>query len=259
MGWAMKKVLLAVACVLIFGSGLVGPGWSAAVAQSPQTLSPEAHEALLAEAKAHENPVAYDAALTSILNRSDLSDYQRGKTLFERATRRWKDGMDKLGAVEDFEAILAIDANHPFANNATIEMGWAEDEIVWIQQQHEDLQTIAEWFDGVFSLGRHDEAVARYRKSGISPTPAQIETMMAFGYVCEDRPDAPKLHHFGPERPDLANLHWCGAAASMPGPDKAPRLLTASAPATGSPAPEAGKNAAARKDEAQPAIAVAGP
>ena len=83
--------------------------------------------------------------------------------------------------------------------------------------------------------------------------------MMAFGYICEDRPDAPKLHQFGPERPDLANLHWCGPAAAMPGPDKAPRLLTASAPATGSPAPGDGKNAAARKDEAQPAIAVAGP
>ncbi|RIJ28350.1 hypothetical protein D1223_13230 [Henriciella mobilis] len=251
--------MLAAACAVILGTGMAGPGPFAAVAQSPQTLSEAAYEALLAEAKAHENPVAYDAALTSILNRSDLSDYQRGKTLFERATRRWKDGMDKLGALDDFEAILAIDANHPFANNAKIEKGWAEDEIIWIEQQHEDLQTIAEWFDGVFSLGRHDEAVARYRKSGISPTPLQVQTMMAFGYICEDRPDAPKLHQFGPERPDLANLHWCGPAAAMPGPDKAPRLLTASAPATGSPAPGDGKNAAARKDEAQPAIAVAGP
>lgn len=219
----------------------------------------EAYEALLAEAKAHENPVAYEAALTSILNRTDLTDYQRGKTLFERATRRWKDGMDKLGAIEDFEAILAIDANHPFANNAKIEMGWAGDEIIWIEQQHEDLQTISEWFDGVFSLGRHDEAVARYRKSGISPTPAQVEIMMAFGYICEDRPDAPKLHHFGPERPDLADLHWCGAAADMPGPDKLPRLRTASAPASGPSAAQAGKNVAAGDDDTQPAIAVAGP
>ena len=50
MGWAMKTYLLAAACAVILGTGMAGPGPFAAVAQSPQTLSEAAYEALLAEA-----------------------------------------------------------------------------------------------------------------------------------------------------------------------------------------------------------------
>ena len=125
----------------------------------------------------------------------------------------------------------------------------------------DDLQTLSEWFEGAFALGLHEQAVARYRKAGISPPPDQIELMMAFGYLCEDTPGAPKLHQFGPARPDLADLHWCGAAASMPGPalKAQPAPIAAPQVQTQADATSDGKNIAANETETEPAIAVAGP
>ena len=255
----MKKLLSGAACALAIGFVAAGGAAAPVVAQETGGLAMEAYESLMAQAKRNENPVAYDQALSAILERNDLTSFMRGRTLFERATRRWKDGMDKFGAVSDFEALLAMDPNHPFANNARIELGWAKEEIVRIEQGMNDLQTISEWFDGAFSLGLRDEAVARYRKSGISPTVAQVETMKSFGYLCDNIPGAPRLHHFGPERPDVSNVHWCGAAAGMPGPDIKPKVAVASAPAAQQSAGADGKNEASANEETAPAIAVAGP
>ena len=257
MGWAMKYFVSGAVCAVaisVFGVS----GTPAAAQEASTELTLAEYEALINQAKSHQNPVEYDRAVSAILERSDLTGFQRGRTLFERATRRWKDGMDKFGGVSDFEALLAMDPNHPFAANARIELDWAKTEIGYIEKEMSGLQTLAEWFDGAFALGLRDEAVARYRKAGISPTPEQVQLMKDFGYLCKDLPGAPKLHQFGPEREDLANVHWCGAAASMPGPDVAPARQ---------PAPQAGLQQASAEvvengsgeAESEPVIAAAGP
>ena len=255
----MKVFLTGAACALALGVAVAAVGAPPASAQDSVELSMEEFEVLIDDAMGRTNPQAYDDALTGLLERDDLSSFMRGRILFERATRRWQDGMDKFGAVSDFEALLAMDPNHPFANNARIELGYAQTEIGYIEDDMDGLQTLSEWFEGAFALGLHDEAVARYRKAGISPPAEQVELMMAFGYLCEDVPGAPKLHQFGPERPDLARLHWCGAAADMPGPAFKAQPTPVSASQVQTADASDGKNTPANEAETEPAIAVAGP
>lgn len=246
----MKKMISGAACAVAFGFATMS-GMTASAQQASELTLAE-YEVLIGDAMSNENPLDYDAAVSALLERSDLTGYQRGRTLYERATRRWKDGMNKFGGVSDFEALLAMDPNHPFANNAKIELDWAKTEIGYIEKDMNDLQTIAEWFDGAFALGLRDEAVARYRKAGVSPTPEQVQLMKDFGYLCDDLTGAPKLHQFGPERADLSDVHWCGVAASMPGPD----LPAARQPAY--PSTPVLQQASVTS-EAEPVIAAAGP
>ncbi len=255
----MRPLIRTYACGILFGivgfSGVIDPAFGQdGQAIGNDMLAMEDFELLVDAAMLSENPVMYDEALTLILDRHDLTSFMRGRVLFERGTRRWKDGQNKLGAIADFDAIVALDPTHPFAANAMIEKGFAETEIGHIEAGMNELQTITEWFDGAFSIGNHDNAVARYRESGLSPTPEQVGVMKMFGYVCDDLPGAPKLHHFGPERADLLNVHWCGAAVNMPGPDIGNKAMAANAPII-----QADKNASVAKSESKTAIVVSGP
>ena len=72
---------------------------------------------------------------------------------------------------------------------------------------------LSQWFDSKWLLGEHDEAAARYRKSGISPNESQVGKLKAAGYLCEDQDGGAPVYTVGDTRPDLENIYWCGSAA----------------------------------------------
>jgi hypothetical protein len=166
-------------------------------------------ETVIAQALADPNPYDADGMLSKLLARDSLTTEQRVQALYHRGSLRRQAANDRLGAVEDFEALLKAAPSHALAANARTELDYVRTDVERIKASMNRFLTLAQWFDGTWTLGGHEEAVARYRASGLPPTPEQVETLKAAGYICDaDESDA-RLHEFGEARDDLAGLEWC--------------------------------------------------
>ena len=185
----------------------------AACATAPPADMGPAFDVAMSEAKSDTNPYKADKTLTALLDRSDLSIDQRARALYARGSLRRQARDDRPGAVKDFEAMLKLAPEHPLVPNAKEELAFAEADVETVEAGLKRMLTLSQWFDSKWLLGEHDEAAARYRKSGISPNESQVGKLKAAGYLCEDEDGGAPVYTVGDTRPDLENIYWCGSVA----------------------------------------------
>lgn len=182
----------------------------AACATAPDaTDTGQPPETVIAQALSDSNPYEADARLSELLARKSLTSEQRIQALYHRGSLRRQSANNRRGAIKDFEALLKAAPDHALAANARTELDYVRSDVAQIEASMNRFLTLAQWFDGVWTLGDHEAAVERYRRSGLAPTPEQVETLKAAGYVCETGTSGARLHEFGSDRDDLAGLEWC--------------------------------------------------
>ena len=119
--------------------------------------------AAMASAEALPDPYQKDAAYSVILSRDGLSEEQRVRALFARASLRRQAGDNRRGAVADFEEMLALAPEHELAKNAAVELGYTRADITKIEGSMKRLLTLSDWFDKAWVLGDHDMAATRHQ------------------------------------------------------------------------------------------------
>lgn len=159
-------------------------------------------------AKADVDPFSGERKLSQLVNNSALAPDQRARALYARAGQRWKKTFNKVGAKADFDEYARLYPSATFANNARIESGYVNTEIRASQSRLQGLQTLRDWFDDTWALGKRDEAASRYKRSGLTPEPHQTYQLRATGYFCQGTGNS-KVHNYGPLTPEVQNLYWC--------------------------------------------------
>lgn len=173
-----------------------------------QSMSEAQFASALRSAEADANPYSGEQKLTQLVNNTSLTSDQRARALYARGSQRRTKSFDKIGAKADFDEFARLYPSSPYANNARIESGYVQTEMQDAQSRLRTLQTLPEWFDDTWSLGKRDEAAARYRRSGLTPDPHQVSALRATGFLCEGS-GAKKVHNYGPLTADIQNLYWC--------------------------------------------------
>lgn len=176
---------------------------------APVPVSSGNFEQDLATALSQRDPYQADASLSQLLDDPSLSDVQKARALYRRGSLRRQTGNDRLGAVTDFEAMLALAPTHSLASNARTELSYTRQNVQQLQIQLRRLLTHAEWFDATWVMGERDKAAARYQSSRISPTAEQVKTLKATGYICQSGGAGPDVYQLGDRRSDLSGLKWC--------------------------------------------------
>lgn len=171
-------------------------------------MSEAEFSAALQSAKSDTNPYYGEQKLTALVNNQAASPDQRARALYARAGQRWKKTGNKVGAKSDFDEYVRLYPTATFTNNARIESGYVQTEIRAAQSRLQTLQTLRDWFDDTWALGKKDEAVFRYKRSGLTPEPHQIYLLRSTGYLCENSGNS-KLHNYGPLTSEIQNLYWC--------------------------------------------------
>ena len=162
----------------------------------------------LRAAKADINPYYGEKKLSLLVDNETLAPDQRARALYARAGQRWKKTADKAGAKADFDEYVRLYPDATFANNAKIESGYVFTEMRAAESRLQSLQTLRDWFDDTWSLGKWDDAAARYRRSGLTPEPHQVYALHSTGYLCEGS-GAKKLYNYGALTAEIQNLYWC--------------------------------------------------
>ena len=162
----------------------------------------------LQSAKAATNPYSGERELSVLVDSPTVSPDQRSRALYARGTQRWKKTNDKAGAKSDFDEYVELYPAAAFTNNARLESGYVQAEIRAAQARLQTLQTLRDWFDDTWALGKKEEAVSRYRRSGLTPEPHQVYKLRSTGFLCEGMGNS-KLHNYGPLTSEIQNLFWC--------------------------------------------------
>jgi hypothetical protein len=170
-----------------------------------------AFDVALLDAKNDTNPYAADDTLSGLLENASLSDDERARALYARGSLRRQAGDDRRGAVEDFDEMLTLAPEHALAPNAREELAFAQIDVETIETGLRRPLNLVQWFDSMWVLGDHAEAAERYRKSGLSPTEAELAKLVADGFVCDDENGPAPVYTLGDMRPDLEHMHWCAA------------------------------------------------
>jgi hypothetical protein len=176
----------------------------------PVEMAQEGFDAAFLRAETNGSPVAADRDLTTLLARSDLNDDQRAKALHLRAMKRWRGGVNKPGAVTDFEAFLKLRPLDAKASEARRNQGFARNEIRGHESRLRQLQPLPTWFDEKVALGGLSEAAMRYKTSRLTPTERQIYTLREGQYICVNTSGGQAVHNYGPVPSYASGLVWCG-------------------------------------------------
>ncbi|MEL6413570.1 MAG: hypothetical protein AAFQ15_01365 [Pseudomonadota bacterium] len=177
----------------------------------PTTFDPVLFDAEVKQIAENPSTVSSEAAYTRLLERSDLTPEQRVEVTYQRATKRWDGKYDLPGAIEDFDAFLALAPEDPRVSTVGRDKVFAASEIENAQRRLAGLQNITDWFDDKVLMGDLEEGATRYKASGLTPTDLHLYMLREAGYICEGD-DAP-VHRYG-DLPEYAqNASWCPAPA----------------------------------------------
>ncbi len=173
-----------------------------------QGMELESFEAAIKRVQDNPSAAAVNRDLTRLLAQP-LTDDQKAQTYLLRAERRWKGNFDKPGAMTDLEAYLVLRPLDPGSEQVRTDQRMIQSEITRHEQQLSGLQTLPKWFDDKVALGAIDEAAARYKKSGLTPTDLQVYTLREAGFICTEAAGGDAIHKFGDVPAYAANLVWC--------------------------------------------------
>lgn len=163
---------------------------------------------VLSSAENHPNVFVGEALITELLNDTSLTPDEHARVLYARAQHRWKKSSNKVGAWEDFTQFAKLYPEDPYATNAGIEAGYVSDQISYIETQMDQLQTLSEWFEDAWELGERDYIVERFKRSGLTPEPAEIALLQSAGLICENDINS-RQNSATPVSVEAPDLYWC--------------------------------------------------
>lgn len=177
--------------------------------RAPVNANSGEFETDMATALSQADPYQADFMIGQILEWPDLSSEQKARALYHRGSLRRQTGNNRLGAVTDFEAMLALTPTHNLAGHARTELSYTRQDIQKLRNRLKRLLTHAEWFDAMWTLGERDQAAKRYQKARLSPTVAQVKALRATGHICDADGKGANVYQLGDRRSDLDGLKWC--------------------------------------------------
>jgi hypothetical protein len=173
----------------------------------PASMDPAAFDAETARLNAASSIVAVDTDLGSLLTRADLTPSQRADALFLRAEKRLSASYNLPGAVEDFDAFIALVPEDPRIGQANRRKVFAATEIENAERRLAGLQNLPDWFDDKILMGDLASAVERYQTSGLTPTDFHLFLLRESGFICAA--EGQTLHRYGPKPDYLGDAIWC--------------------------------------------------
>lgn len=178
-----------------------------ACATVPATMDPVVFESERSLIESNPSIASSEAALSTILARTDLTEDQRVDLFYLRADKRWEAKFDLPGAVSDLDQVLLLRPEDARAGDAERRKVFAATEIDNAQRRLAQLQNLTDWFDDKVLMGDLDAAADRYRTSELTPTDVHLYLLRESGFVCDGEGDP--VHHHGPEPDYVAGAVWC--------------------------------------------------
>jgi hypothetical protein len=178
----------------------------------PPPLSDAKFQQIFDAARAPDDAFREDRNLTVLLARTDLSLEQRLKTLDFRAIGRSTTGENKNGAIADYEELLALaPSNHPMVARVREDLDYVRQQKRYIEDRLEGRARSdnSQHFEDLLALGRHDEAVAFMKYTGLKPHAVYIEKLAKLGYLCEGPTHSGASFQWGASNTGMHTVYWC--------------------------------------------------
>lgn len=175
-------------------------------------MTQESFDSVFTRAVRAASPVAADRDLTALLGRTDLSADQRARATYLRGTTRMFGGLNKPGAVQDFEAFLRLRPLDPRASEAKRHLAATRNQIRGHESRLRQLQPLSTWFDEKVAMGGLDEAASRYKRAGLTPTERQVYTLREGQFICVNTSGGQPVHRYGPIPSYASGLVWCSTS-----------------------------------------------
>ena len=177
----------------------------------PKTMDPAQFERDIARLADNPSIASSDQEMAQLLARQDLTEVQRAELLYMRAEKRLDSRFNLPGAMADFDAFMSLQPEDARVSTAERRKVFVSEEIESAQRRLAQLQNLADWFDDKVLMGDLDAGAERYRRSGLTPNPAQLYLLRESGFVCVDTEtsDAQPVHKYGTIRDDIEGAVWC--------------------------------------------------
>lgn len=180
---AAASALVLAACTSAPAPSSTAVTTSTAVALSPYELAMQTVEELVT---AGNTQTAIDR-LTQLTGDPSLSRDQIAEVLYRRGELRLSEnGYDTMGAIEDFEEVLAdypdTEWNTAAASMLDTARGKATSLNALLSQSE---TTTMQKFNILMELGRHDDAIDMMLANNLSPDNSTLLAMYQIGYLCE--------------------------------------------------------------------------
>lgn len=181
-------------------------------AQPTGPLNDFEFQRLFEAARSPNDAFQEDRNLTIVLARTDLTMDQRLKTLNLRATGRSSAAEDKNGAITDYEEFLRIaPSDYPTAPRVREDLDYVKQQKRLIEDRLEGRARSDnnQRFQDLLTLGRHDEAAAFVRQSGLTPSSIYVEKLTRLGYLCEGPAYSGSSYQWGSSSAGYHVVFWC--------------------------------------------------
>ena len=156
---------------------------STVAAMSPYDMAMQTVEEL---ATASNVQAAIDR-LTQLTGDPSLTRDQLAEVLYRRGELRFgENGYDVMGAIEDFEEVLADYSDTEWSTPASSMLDTARGKATSLNallSQPETTRT--QKFNILMELGRHDDAIDLMRANDLTPDNSALLAMYQIGYLCE--------------------------------------------------------------------------
>lgn len=149
--------------------------------------------------------------LTALMERKDLTDDQRLRTLYRRAAIRTNTGEDKLGGIKDYaDFIAAAPAGHELLEHAQKNKTYTETQMDYINRRiaQGPASDPNQYFNDLLAAGRHDEAAKFFRENRVTTIYA-VEKLAKLRYLCEGDGYSGPTYTWGYDNTPKANVRWC--------------------------------------------------
>ena len=156
---------------------------STVAAMSPYELAMQTVEELVT----NDNTQAAIDRLTQLTGDPSLTHDEMAEVLYRRGELRFgENGFDTMGAIEDFEEVLADYGDTEWSTAASSMLDTARGKATSLNAllaQPETTRT--QRFNILMELGRHDDAIDLMLANDITPDNATLVAMYQIGYLCE--------------------------------------------------------------------------
>ena len=182
-----------------------------ACATVPATMDPVAFQTELTLIDTNPSALSVDKQLTKLLARTDLTEDQRAMALLARGNKRLDMKLNIPGAIEDFDAFLALSPESPRTTTVNRRKLFATEEVEAAERRLAQLQNLTDWFDDKVLMGDIAAGAARYRKSGLTPNPLQLYLLRESGFVCApiEEVGSEPVHRHGDVPEHVEGAVWC--------------------------------------------------
>lgn len=155
-----------------------------------------------------------ERAITALLNRNDLTDEQRLTALLQRANLRSTIAENRPGAVQDYDAVLALaPPGHPSIARAEERKAYVLTQIGHIERRLNGRTDGSQRIQDLISMGRHDEA-AQFLRDGKGSSLYTVEMLHKLGYLCEGPGYSGPSYSWGSENTRKPTVRWCDTKAA---------------------------------------------